>query len=98
MEREASEFGGDEDDNIIQATMEENEPQMNNEMAIDGREVESASNNGIGIEDDEFGSISQIDGSAIHVQGNWIEIVKHDPREIYQIVKAMAFREVYFKL
>lgn len=43
-----------------------------------------------GAGEDDFVSFSVIDSSE---QGHWFEVVKHDAREIYQIVKALAFRE-----
>jgi len=48
-----------------------------------------------GAGEDDFVSFSVIDSSE---QGHWFEVVKHDAREIYQIVKALAFREVFSKI
>jgi len=48
-----------------------------------------------GAGEDDFVSFSVIDSSE---QGHWFEVVKHDAREIYQIVKALAFREVFNKI
>ena len=45
------------------------------------------------VTEEDFASVSNFDASE---QGKCFEIVKHDAREIYHIVKAMAFREVCF--
>lgn len=41
--------------------------------------------------EEDFASFSMIDSSE---QGHWFELVKHDAREVYQVIKALAFREV----
>jgi hypothetical protein len=50
-----------------------------------------------GFEDDDFSSISNMGemiGQGTAEEGNWFEIVKYDAREFFQMVKALAFREV----
>lgn len=46
-------------------------------------------------DDDDFASNAQQVDESVQGEGggHWFEIVKHDAREIYQVVKALAFRE-----
>jgi hypothetical protein len=77
------------------ATEEAESPSM---MEHDGRNPTTTEGkigraSGSGIEDDDFASsVSQFSGSTD--QGNCFEIVKHDAKELYLLVKALAFREV----
>ena len=80
--------------------MEMESPSMM-EMEHDGGNPDPAASEGKigragagGIEDDDFASSTQFSGSAD--QDNWFEIVKHDAKEFYLLIKALAFREVLF--